>query len=79
MALRLVSLHQANHKGDNGDDSKYEEKDFGNFDRTGGNATKAQHCCDQCNHEKYDGIVKHVSSGKGAALVLRHSLMKHLL
>jgi hypothetical protein len=79
MAVPLVSFHQADHKGDNGDDGKYEEQNFGDFDRASGNATKAEHGCDQCNHEKYDRIVKHVSSWKGAALELRRSRLKHLL
>ena len=79
IAVRSVSFHQADHKGDNGNDGKYEEQDFGDFNRASGNATEAEHGCDERNHKKYDRIVKHVSSGKGVALELRRSLLQHLV
>jgi hypothetical protein len=78
MAVRLVSFHQTDHKGDNGNDGKYEEQNFGDFHRASRNATEAEYGCNQCNYEKYDGIVKHFSSGKGAALELRRALSQHL-
>jgi hypothetical protein len=55
-----VSFHQANHEADYCEYREDEKQNLGNLDRAGGDTAKAKHGCNQCNHQKDNGIVQHV-------------------
>ena len=57
-----ISFHEADYESDNGNDGEDEEEDFGNFNRTCGDTTEAEHGSNQCNDKKYDRVIKHVFS-----------------
>ncbi len=50
---------KADHEGDDGHDHKDEEQDLGDADGAGSNATKAEDCGDQSDHQKNDCVVQH--------------------
>ena len=52
MAKASTPFEQADHEGDDGHDHKDEEQDLGDADGTGSNATKAEDCGDQSDHQK---------------------------
>jgi hypothetical protein len=58
----LSAPDEAHHKRDCGDSEKYKEKNLPDFNRTRGDATKTEHCGDQSNDEKYNGVMQHGSS-----------------
>lgn len=57
-----VFADQTDYETHNGHDGEYEEKDFGDFYRTGCDATKAEYRCNQCNDQKYHRVMQHLKS-----------------
>ena len=52
VAKASTPFEQADHEGDDCHDHKDEEQDLGDADGAGSNATKAEDCGDQSDHQK---------------------------
>ena len=54
-----VFSDQTDHKTNDGHDRKNKEKNFGNFNGTSSNTTKAEYGSDQCDDQKNNRVMKH--------------------
>ena len=58
--MKSVLFNQTDDKGNNCDDGKNKEQDFGNFNGARSDAAKAEKCSDKCDDQKNYGIMQHV-------------------
>jgi hypothetical protein len=58
---KSVAPHQSGDKADDGHDGEDEKKNFGDFDGTGGDTTKAEYSGDQGDHQEHNGIMQHLN------------------
>jgi hypothetical protein len=57
-----LATNQSKHKRDHEQQEKNKEQDFGNLNCANRNASEAEQCSDQGDHEKYNSIVEHFLS-----------------
>src|SRR3954469_21496475 len=59
MAISFSAFRQRQQEGYQRNDQKDDKQNLRNAGGAGGNATEAEQCRDQCDDEKYDGVIQH--------------------